>query len=104
MARRLSDVVIEGYPSKVKPQTLSTNPPRTATEAVQMLENLSPTAGNLAPSESWRRLIGGRKRYNHERQHIAESRREAILIWLMDNRTLYWSELLGEHVRVVTGP
>ena len=100
MERRLSDIVIEGFPSKVKPEAFSTKLPRTSAEAVQMLENLRPTAGNLAPSESWRRLIGGRNRYNHERQQIAEARREAILFWLMDNRMFYWCGLVGEHIPV----
>lgn len=61
---------------------------------MQLLEGLRPTSGNLAPEESWRRMIGGRKRYNHERQQTARARRDAILIWLMENR-MYARTKLG---------
>jgi hypothetical protein len=60
-----------------------------------MLEGLRPTSGNLAPEESWRRMLGGRQRYNHERQQKAKARRDAILIWLMENRMYLPTKRLG---------
>jgi len=62
---------------------------------MQMLEGLRPNSGNLAADESWRRMVGGRKRYNHERQQTAKARRDAILIWLMENRMYLPTRRLG---------
>jgi hypothetical protein len=100
MERRLNDAVIQGYPSKHLPQTLPDKRPKTSAETFQMLEGLRPTTGNLAPEEAWRRMIGGRNRYNYERQQVAEARRDAIFSWLLDHRSTCWIESLGEHVPV----
>lgn len=59
-----------------------------------LLEGVRPTAGNLASEESWRRMIGGRNRYNRERRQMAHSRRAAILLWLMESR-MYVRTRLG---------
>jgi hypothetical protein len=98
MSRIFKDIVIAGYPSRVAPARLPERMPRTVSGALRVLESMRPTSGNLAPSESWRRMLGGRKRYNHQRQQIAEARREAILHWLMENRRSFHCELLGRFV------
>lgn len=40
-------------------------------------------------------MLGGRKRYNHQRQQVALARREAVLAWLMENRMSIRSRSLG---------
>jgi hypothetical protein len=91
MSERFKNAVVPGYPSKV---------PRSASGPIRMLEGLKPTSGNLAASESWRRMLGGRKRYNSERQQIAHARRNALLRWLMNHRMNYWCDLLDVFVPV----
>ena len=100
MNRSLHDVVDPHFPSRVPPQPFPTKVPRNGREALQMLEGLRPTSGNLAPKEAWRRLLGGRKRHNHQRQAIAKARRLAILDWLIDNRTYLWCDIIGECVPI----
>ena len=95
MDRRLKDAVIPGFPSSVPPEAFPARTPSSPADAMQMLEGLRPTSGNLAAKESWRRMLGGRKRYNHERQQTAKARRDAILIWLMENRMYLRSRRLG---------
>jgi hypothetical protein len=95
MDRRLNDAVIPGFPSSVPPEQIPAGTPRSPSDAMQMLEGLRPTSGNLAPEESWRRMLGGRKRYNHGRQQTAKARRDAILIWLMENRMYVPTKRLG---------
>jgi len=100
MNRSLHDVVDPHFPSRVPPQPFPTKVPRNGREALQMLEGLRPTSGNLAPEESWRRLLGGRNRHNHQRQEIAKARRLAILDWLIDNRTYLRGDIIGECVPI----
>ncbi|QDU37662.1 hypothetical protein Mal4_19770 [Maioricimonas rarisocia] len=100
MKRRIRDAVIEGYPSKFVPETLPATVPRTAAQATAILDGLRPTPANLAPSESWRRMVGGRKRYNVDRQNNAMARREAILAWLLRHRQAVWFDVLGEYCPV----
>lgn len=95
MDRPLKNAVIPGFPSSVPARTLPPGIPQTAKQSQVLLEGLCPTSGNLAEDESWRRLLGGRKRYNHERQQTALARRAAILIWLMENRMFFRSGRLG---------
>lgn len=45
-------------------------------------------------------MLGGRKRYNGERQQIVRARRNALLIWLMNHRMNYWCDLLDVFVPV----
>jgi hypothetical protein len=95
MDRRLEDAVIPGFPSSVPPEPFPARTPRSPADAMQMLEGLRPTSGNLAADEFWRRMVGGRKRYNHGRQQTAKARRDAILIWLMENRMYLPTRWLG---------
>ena len=95
MNRSLHDVVDPHFPSRVPPQRFPADVPRNGRDVLRMVEGLRPTSGNLAPQESWRRLLGGRKRYNHQRQQIAAARRDAIFVWLLRHRRVYWSELTG---------
>lgn len=98
MGTRFKDAVVPGYPSNAKMQTFPANVSRSGKESIRVLEGLKPTSGNLAASESWRRMLGGRKRYNSERQQIARSRRNALLVWLMNHRMCWWCDLLDEFV------
>ena len=100
MSHVFASAVITGFPSRSAPAQFPSQVPRSRAEALCVLENLRPTDGNLAPSESWRRMLGGRKRYNHRRQQIAEARRDAISYWLMQHRRSFYCELLGRYVRV----
>ncbi|QDU39195.1 hypothetical protein Mal4_35320 [Maioricimonas rarisocia] len=57
-------------------------------------------SGESQDSDAWRRLLGGRARYNRQRQQIAESRREAILMWLLRHRKWMWCVSFGEFLEV----
>lgn len=100
MVGSFRDAVQPDYPSRIQPQSFPTTVPRTGRDALEVLDSLRPSSGNLAQSEAWRRMLGGRKRYNHQRQQVARARREAILCWLMDNRIWHFCRLFGEHFRV----
>lgn len=94
--RSLKDAVITDYPSRFKPDEFPASQLTSSREANQLLDHLQPTHGNLAPSESWRRMLGGRKRYNWKRQQTAKARRNAIFIWLMQNRTNLFDDVFRE--------
>jgi hypothetical protein len=100
MSERFKNAVIPDYPSRAKPQAFPEKVARSASGSIRMLEGLKPTSGNLAASESWRRMLGGRKRYNSERQQIAHARRNALLIWLMNHRMNYWCDLVDVFIPV----
>ena len=95
MDRQLADAVIPGFPSSVPAEAFPTSTPRSSREALQLLESLRPTRGNLADEESWQRMLGGRNRYNHERQQIAWERRSALLVWMLENRMFLRFRPLG---------
>lgn len=98
MGMRFREAVVSGYPSGSKPQAFPERMPRSAKAALQVLDCHRPTTGNLADSESWRRMIGGRQRYNNDRQQTVRARRNALLIWLMNHRMFYWCGSLGKFV------
>lgn len=89
MHRSIREAVDGHFPSRYSPQDI-----------MGELAGLRPTAANLAPSESWRRMLGGRKRYNSTRQQVARARREAILVWLTRHRQHLWSDVLQEYLFV----
>jgi hypothetical protein len=95
MDRQLADAVIPGFPSSIPAEAFPAGTPRSARETLQLVEGLRPTSGNLTPDEAWRRIVGGRSRYNHERQQTARARRGAILIWLLENRMYFRNRRLG---------
>ena len=107
MHRPFENAVITGFPLSVPPQPFPPGTPRSSREALQLLESLRPTSGNLADEESWRRMLGGRKRYNHKRQQIARERRSALLVWLLENRMFLRFRPLGwlgtDHIIVQHG-
>ena len=95
--RQLRDAVIPGFSPRCAPVAFPATIPRNSREAIRILDGLVPESGNLAPSESWRRMLGGRNRHNHERQQAAKARRDAILIWLRQRRRCFYCEILGEY-------
>ncbi|NQV25769.1 MAG: hypothetical protein HQ518_15530, partial [Rhodopirellula sp.] len=95
--RQLRDAVIPNFSPRCAPAAFPATIPRNSREAIRILDGLVPESGNLAPSESWRRMLGGRNRYNHERQQAAKARRDAILIWLRQRRRCFYCEILGEY-------
>jgi len=97
MTRSLSGAVNQQAPSKFAAVPLPAVP-RSHIETTQTLDHIRPHIGNLTPSESWRRMLGGRKRYNHGRQQAARARRDAILLWLIENRMNVPCEVLDCHV------
>lgn len=100
MSTRFKNAVVPNYPSKASPVAFPQKSPRSYSKSMTLLDSLRPTSGNLAASESWRRMLGGRKRYNSERQQIVRARRNALLIWLMNHRMNYWCEPLDEFIPI----
>jgi len=100
MNRRIQDAVTPGHQTNVQPATIIANSRLSNREALCVLDNLTPTSGNLAASEAWRRIVGGRNRFNRNRQNVAKLRRKAILGWLMRNRMYWRCEQLDEWVLV----
>lgn len=100
MGTRFNDAVVPNYPSKTPPAAFPQKIPRSYTESMTLLEGLKPTSGNLAAAESWRRMLGGRNRYNSERQQIVRARRNALLTWLMNYRMNFWCDSLDLFVPV----
>jgi len=96
MTRRIQDAVLPDYPIRVQPETFPTNVPRTTADATRLLDRLRPTSGNLVASEAWRRIVGGRNRFNRHRQQLVRARRKAILAWLMRNRMYFKCDVLNE--------
>tara|TARA_R110002072_G_scaffold302354_1_gene484886 strand:+ start:67505 stop:68284 length:780 start_codon:yes stop_codon:yes gene_type:complete len=95
--RPLRDAVIPAVSDRCTPAAFLSNVPRNSRESIRMLDGLGPESGNLALSESWRRMLGGRNRYNHQRQQAAKARRDAILIWLRERRRCFYCEILGAY-------
>lgn len=100
MPRRIQDAVLPDYSISVLPEKFATDLPRTTVEATRLLDGLRPTSGNLAASEAWRRIVGGRSRHNKQKQAVAKARRKAILGWLMRTRMYFWCEPLKATVRI----
>ena len=95
--RQIRDVVIPGFSPRRAGDAFPSTAPQDSHNSIRILGRLIPVSGNLASSESWRRMIGGRNRYNHARQQVAKARRNAILIWLKQHRRCFYCEILGEY-------